>query len=113
MRAKLEQYFWSEVPTDPAIAAAMLEGPGVPMSSIIDHVLVRCHRRVLKDNLILQDLPGTGDANHRRRDAARDYFQHADFIWVVASMTRAADDAAVRSTSGFYAWMAYQLNLER
>lgn len=97
LRARLELYFWTDIPTDPAIAAALLDGPGVPMASIIEHVTIRANLPVLKGGLVLQDLPGTGDVNARRRDAAQRYFEQADFIWVVAVMTRAVDDAGLRS----------------
>ncbi len=55
---------------------------------LIKLVKIRCNSDALSSGAILVDLPGVADANAARGQIAKDYMKSADFIWIVAPITR-------------------------
>ncbi|XP_043922328.1 nuclear GTPase SLIP-GC-like [Protopterus annectens] len=47
---------------------------------------------VLRSGAVLVDLPGVTDSNPARDSLAKEYLKTCDAIWIVSSITRAADD---------------------
>lgn len=67
--------------------------------------LVRCVRvytkaEVLRDGLVLVDLPGLGDSNAGRKQVAELYMRKLTHIWIVADIVRALDDQIAKDLLG-------------
>lgn len=54
---------------------------------------------ILKDGLVLVDLPGLGDSNVGRTQVAEDYIKRLRHMWVVADIVRAIDDRVASELS--------------
>ncbi|KAK5064383.1 hypothetical protein LTR84_000216 [Exophiala bonariae] len=57
---------------------------------------------VLKDGLILVDLPGCFDSNHIRATVADAYLPRAQEVWIVANISRAADSPVIENLAERY-----------
>ncbi|KEF63183.1 uncharacterized protein A1O9_01160 [Exophiala aquamarina CBS 119918] len=57
---------------------------------------------VLKDGLVIADLPGCFDSNHIRAKTADAYLPRAQEIWIVANITRAVDNPVIESIADRY-----------
>ncbi|KAK0107345.1 hypothetical protein ONS95_004038 [Cadophora gregata] len=55
---------------------------------------------LLKEGLVLVDLPGLGDSNSGRASIAENYVKHLKSVWVVADINRAVDDKVAQDLLG-------------
>ncbi|KAH7407521.1 hypothetical protein BKA64DRAFT_422019 [Cadophora sp. MPI-SDFR-AT-0126] len=55
---------------------------------------------LLKDGLVLVDLPGLGDSNSGRAAVAESYIKHLKSVWVIADINRAVDDKVAQDLLG-------------
>ncbi|EPE36312.1 P-loop containing nucleoside triphosphate hydrolase [Glarea lozoyensis ATCC 20868] len=55
---------------------------------------------ILKNGLVLVDLPGVGDSNAGRVSLAEKYMSSLDHMWIVADTNRAVDDKVARDCMG-------------
>jgi len=64
--------------------------------------LVKIHVKapVLKNGLVLVDLPGLGDSNAGRTTVAENYIQNLQHIWICADIVRAVDDQVAKDLLG-------------
>ncbi|PBP19073.1 hypothetical protein BUE80_DR010181 [Diplocarpon rosae] len=61
-------------------------------------VLIRAD--ILRQGLVLVDLPGLGDANAGRAQVAEKYMKHLKHMWIVADINRAVDDKVAQELLG-------------
>ncbi|CAE6398092.1 unnamed protein product [Rhizoctonia solani] len=66
---------------------------GPQLWPLVKKVRVYVNCAALESGSRLVDLPGTGDVNEARNSVAKGYLKEADYIWVVASIKRAADES--------------------
>ncbi|PVH72346.1 hypothetical protein DL98DRAFT_576869 [Cadophora sp. DSE1049] len=55
---------------------------------------------LLKEGLVLVDLPGLGDSNSGRAAVAENYIKHLKSVWVIADINRAVDDKVAQDLLG-------------
>ncbi|CAE6498133.1 unnamed protein product [Rhizoctonia solani] len=70
------------------------QSTGPQLWSLVKRVRLYVKAAALESGSRLVDLPGTGDVNEARNRVAADYLKEADYIWIVASIKRAADESA-------------------
>jgi hypothetical protein len=82
---------------------------GSALWPLIKRVKVFCNSDILKNGLVLVDLPGVGDKNKDRSKIAGEYLAKLDHIWVVAPIVRAVDDQTAKELLG----KAFRAKLKR
>ncbi|OWO97707.1 hypothetical protein B2J93_2467 [Marssonina coronariae] len=55
---------------------------------------------ILRQGLVLVDLPGLGDSNAGRAQVAEQYMKHLEHMWIVADINRAVDDKVAQELLG-------------
>ncbi|PBP17830.1 hypothetical protein BUE80_DR011496 [Diplocarpon rosae] len=55
---------------------------------------------ILRQGLVLVDLPGLGDTNAGRAQVAEKYMKHLEHMWIVADINRAVDDKVAQELLG-------------
>lgn len=67
---------------------------------LVKLVKIYLKAEVLKNGLVLVDMPGCGDSNAARSKVAERYLQNLDNVWVVAPVTRAVSDHVAKELMG-------------
>jgi len=76
------------------------EGPRAAYWPLIKVVRIYVKHHILKDGLILDDMPGAHDSNPGRAKAAENYMKTCSGLFIVSPITRAVDDKSARSLLG-------------
>ncbi|CZT44235.1 uncharacterized protein RSE6_04373 [Rhynchosporium secalis] len=64
---------------------------------LVKLVKIFTEAEILKDGLVLVDLPGVGDSNAARGKVAKAYLKNLSHIWIVADINRAVSDKVAES----------------
>jgi len=74
---------------------------------LVSHVRVYSNSEILKDGVVLMDLPGFGDRNATRTTRAREAMKTCSHIVVCADVTRITDNHEVKSVCRLQKFLAF------
>ncbi|KAJ7600673.1 hypothetical protein C8J56DRAFT_1156995 [Mycena floridula] len=71
--------------------------PKAALWPLVVDVLVKCNSPLLRDGVVIADLPGVADANSSRSSVTDQYLNKANYVFIVAPVTRASDEASAQA----------------
>jgi len=87
-------------PTETRKRRTAEEGPRAAYWPLIKVVRIYVKHRILKDGLVLVDMPGVHDSNPGRARLAENYMKTCSGLFIVSPITRAVDDKSAKSLLG-------------